>query len=88
MRKAEVNRLTGIRILPSAWSGCILAVILAAAAQTSPVPAREFRVADNQSADYPTVQAVVFMGRLIEAQTQGRHSIRVFHSRQTGPGDA
>jgi tripartite ATP-independent transporter DctP family solute receptor len=67
----------------SAWSACILAVILAAA-QTSPAGARDFRAADNQSADYPTVEAVVFMGRLIEKQTKGRHSIRVFHSRQLG----
>lgn len=46
--------------------------------------ARVFRVADTQSADYPTVQAVVLMGRLIEERTKGRHSLRVFHSRQLG----
>jgi tripartite ATP-independent transporter DctP family solute receptor len=46
--------------------------------------AREFRVADTQVGDYPTVQAVVFMGRLIEERTNGRHRLRVFHSRQLG----
>lgn len=49
-----------------------------------PATAREFRVADTQVEDYPTVQAVVHMGRLIEEQTGGRHRLRVFHSRQLG----
>src|SRR5262245_6089487 len=46
--------------------------------------AREFRVADTQSEDYPTVQALMFMARLVEKRTGGRHHIRVFHSRQLG----
>src|SRR5712691_387934 len=46
--------------------------------------AREFRAADNQSEDYPTVQALAFMARLVEERTGGRHRIRVFHSRQLG----
>ena len=46
--------------------------------------AREFRVADTQSEDYPTVQALHFMSRLVEERTGGRHRIRVFHSRQLG----
>jgi tripartite ATP-independent transporter DctP family solute receptor len=46
--------------------------------------AREFRVADTQSEDYPTVQALIFMARLVEEGTAGRHRIRVFHSRQLG----
>jgi tripartite ATP-independent transporter DctP family solute receptor len=46
--------------------------------------AREFRVADTQSEDYPTVQALMFMARLVEERTAGRHRIRVFHSRQLG----
>jgi tripartite ATP-independent transporter DctP family solute receptor len=46
--------------------------------------AREFRVADTQSEDYPTVQALMFMARLVEEGTVGRHRIRVFHSRQLG----
>ena len=48
------------------------------------VDAREFRAADNQSADYPTVQALQFMARIVEERSQGRHRIRVFHSRQLG----
>jgi tripartite ATP-independent transporter DctP family solute receptor len=53
-------------------------------AVTTHAPAREFRAADTQSEDYPTVQALRFMGRLIEDKTSGRLQIRVFHSRQLG----
>src|SRR6195256_6695557 len=48
------------------------------------VEAREFRVADTQSQDYPTVQALLHMAKLVEEHTRGRHRIRVFHSRQLG----
>jgi TRAP-type C4-dicarboxylate transport system substrate-binding protein len=46
--------------------------------------AREFRAADTQVEEYPTVQALLFMGRLIAEQTAGRDQTRVFHSRQLG----
>lgn len=46
--------------------------------------AREFRAADTQTEDYPTVQALRYMGALIADRTGGRHEIRVFHSRQLG----
>jgi tripartite ATP-independent transporter DctP family solute receptor len=46
--------------------------------------AREFRAADTQAGDYPTVQALLHMARLVEQRTSGRHRIRVFHSRQLG----
>jgi TRAP-type C4-dicarboxylate transport system substrate-binding protein len=46
--------------------------------------AREFRAADTQAADYPTVQALSYMGALVAERTGGRHEIRVFHSRQLG----
>lgn len=55
-----------------------------AAAVAPPVEARVFRVADTQAADYPTVQAIAMMGRLIEERTKGRHSLKMFHSRQLG----
>ncbi len=58
------------------------AAILAAAAADA--PAREFRVADTQVEDYPTVQALMHMARLVEQRTGGHHRIRVFHSRQLG----
>jgi tripartite ATP-independent transporter DctP family solute receptor len=57
---------------------------LLAMAVTTNASAREFRAADTQSEDYPTVQALRYMGRLIEEKTDGRLQIRVFHSRQLG----
>jgi tripartite ATP-independent transporter DctP family solute receptor len=46
--------------------------------------AREFRAADIQEESYPTVQALLYMDKLVAERTQGRHRIRVFHSRQLG----
>src|SRR5258708_35522113 len=60
------------------------ALCMAVSAAISFADAREFRVADTQSEDYPTVQALMFMARLVEEGTGGRHRIRVFHSRQLG----
>ena len=63
----------------------LMAVSIAAlVAVPSLASAREFRVADTQSEDYPTVQALNFMARQVEEKTGGRHRIRVFHSRQLG----
>jgi TRAP-type C4-dicarboxylate transport system substrate-binding protein len=50
----------------------------------APAHAREFRAADNQVADYPTVLAIEHMSRLVRERTNGRHSINVFHSGQLG----
>jgi tripartite ATP-independent transporter DctP family solute receptor len=61
----------------------LVAALLLAVISTS-VFAREFRAADTQSNDYPTVQALRYMGRLIDERTAGRLQIRVFHSRQLG----
>jgi tripartite ATP-independent transporter DctP family solute receptor len=61
----------------------IVAALLLAAASTS-VVAREFRAADTQSEDYPTVEALRYMGRVIAERSGGRQQIRVFHSRQLG----
>ena len=46
--------------------------------------AREFRVADTQAPDYPTVQALKFMAQIVEERSGGRHRLHVFHSRQLG----
>jgi tripartite ATP-independent transporter DctP family solute receptor len=63
------------------WAG---ALGLTAALALAPAGAREFRVADTQAEDYPTVQALHFMAKIVEQRTGGRHHIRVFHSRQLG----
>ncbi len=49
-----------------------------------PAAAREFRAADIQEENYPTVQALRFMDQLVAERTGGAHRIRVFHSRQLG----
>src|ERR1700760_570088 len=62
----------------------ILVVVLLSMVAATSVSAREFRVADTQSEDYPTVQALRYMGHLIEERSGGRLELRVFHSRQLG----
>ena len=60
------------------------ALCIAVALAPATAGAREFRVADTQAEDYPTVRALMFMARQVEERTGGRHHIRVFHSRQLG----
>lgn len=60
----------------------VIALLFTAAATS--VFAREFRAADTQGEDYPTVQALRYMGHLIEERSGGRLQIRVFHSSQLG----
>jgi tripartite ATP-independent transporter DctP family solute receptor len=43
-----------------------------------PVQARDFRSADVHPADYPTVEAVKHMGKLLAEQTNGRLGIRTY----------
>jgi tripartite ATP-independent transporter DctP family solute receptor len=64
-------------------TGLIFVALLFAILATS-ATAREFRAADTQAEDYPTVQALRYMGALIAERTGGRHEIKVFHSRQLG----
>jgi tripartite ATP-independent transporter DctP family solute receptor len=68
----------GATLIAALLLGWILAAVSAAAS------AREFRAADTQREDYPTVQALQFMGRVIAERSGGRDRIRVFHSRQLG----
>ena len=70
------SRHLGWRAVAIFWA---MAVLIA-----TPSRAREFRAADTQSEDYPTVQALNYMGKLIDERTGGRHQIKVFHSRQLG----
>jgi tripartite ATP-independent transporter DctP family solute receptor len=46
--------------------------------------ARDFRAADTQAEDYPTVQALTFMDKVVNERSGGRHRVRIFHSRQLG----
>jgi tripartite ATP-independent transporter DctP family solute receptor len=62
----------------------MILLMLAAVTAAPATFAREFRAADNQVESYPTVQALIHMGRLVAQRTGGRHTIQVFHSRQLG----
>jgi tripartite ATP-independent transporter DctP family solute receptor len=62
----------------------VLALVACLAHGCFVASARDFRAADTQAEDYPTVQALVLMDELVAAKTGGRHRIRVFHSRQLG----
>jgi tripartite ATP-independent transporter DctP family solute receptor len=64
--------------------GAILLFLAAATVVAPAATAREFRAADNQVESYPTVQALLYMSRRVAERTGGRHTIRVFHSRQLG----
>jgi TRAP-type C4-dicarboxylate transport system substrate-binding protein len=60
----------------------VIVVALLFTAASANAVAREFRVADTQSENYPTIEALRFMGRLTAERSGGRNQIRVFHSRQ------
>jgi tripartite ATP-independent transporter DctP family solute receptor len=62
----------------------VLVVALCLTVAATGADARELRAADTQNEDYPTVQALRFMGRVISERSNGRHQIKVFHSRQLG----
>jgi tripartite ATP-independent transporter DctP family solute receptor len=62
----------------------MLVVALLLTAVPTSVFAREFRAADTQSEDYPTVEALRYMGSVVAERTGGRHRVKVFHSRQLG----
>jgi tripartite ATP-independent transporter DctP family solute receptor len=48
------------------------------------VQAREFRAADDQPEDYPTVKAQKYMGELLNKATDGKYTVKVYHSGQLG----
>jgi tripartite ATP-independent transporter DctP family solute receptor len=61
-----------------------LVVALFATVAATSAFAREFRAADTQNEDYPTVQALLYMGSMVAQRSGGCHQIKVFHSRQLG----
>jgi TRAP-type C4-dicarboxylate transport system substrate-binding protein len=51
----------------------VLVVALCLTVAATGAFARELRAADTQNEDYPTVQALRFMGRVISERSSGRH---------------
>jgi tripartite ATP-independent transporter DctP family solute receptor len=65
-------------------ASCAAIALTAALIAAGAAGAREFRAADIQEDNYPTVQALRVLDQLVTQRTENRHSIRVFHSRQLG----
>ena len=59
-------------------------VALAASVVSLAASATEFRSSDIHPEDYPTVQAVKFMGERLKALSGGKHTIRVYPSGALG----
>ena len=76
--------MTPLALMSRVSTAATLCAALAAACFSTPASARDFRAADTQAEDYPTVQALVFMDKLMNERTGGRHRVRIFHSRQLG----
>ena len=56
----------------------LLGLVAAGMLAASTAEAKEFRSSDVHPLDYPTVQAVMYMGKLIGERTGGRHGVKVF----------
>ncbi|WP_207457664.1 TRAP transporter substrate-binding protein [Azospirillum sp. SYSU D00513] len=56
----------------------LLAACAAGAMLASPASARDFRSADIHPSDYPTVEAVRYVGKLLAERTNGRLGVKVF----------
>lgn len=56
----------------------VLVCLAAAFGFAGTAGAKEFRSSDVHPMDYPTVQAVAYMGKLINERTGGKHSVKVF----------
>ena len=62
-------------------SSLLLAACLALAL---PAQAREFRAAETQVSDYPTVEGVRYMGKLLAERSNGRLGVRAFPNSALG----
>lgn len=58
--------------------------VAAAVALSLPALARDFRVAETQVPDYPTVEGVKYMGKLVEERSKGRLKLKVFANSALG----
>src|SRR5688572_25338583 len=82
MIRSDANGMSGCRRWIAAGRMLAVAALACVLIATGGAGAREFRAADIQDDNYPTVQALRIMDQLVTQRTEKRHSIRVFHSRQ------
>ncbi len=66
------------------FSKFVLPVVFAALGTS--VTARDFRAADNQPGDYPTVLALKFIGEEVSKATNGKYNVKVFPNSTLGSG--
>ncbi|HET6220516.1 MAG TPA: TRAP transporter substrate-binding protein, partial [Dongiaceae bacterium] len=59
-------------------SKILIGSLAAAAFAMGTAHAKEFRSSDVHPLDYPTVQAVMYMGKLISERSGGKNSVKVF----------
>jgi tripartite ATP-independent transporter DctP family solute receptor len=71
-------------MLATARSALIHAALAALACAPLAASGRDLRSADVHPADYPTVQAVQYMGKLLKERTGGRLGVRVYPSGSLG----
>ena len=71
---------------PRAWRRMALRAVVAIAAGVAAfaAQARDFRSADVHPADYPTVEAVKYLGKVLGEQTKGRLGVKVYPSGTLG----
>ncbi len=62
----------------------LLGMALGVIVTSSLLQARDFRAADTHHSDYPTVQAVKYMGEILSKKTNGRLGIKIYPGRQLG----
>lgn len=67
-----------------AFSKFVLPVVFATLGTS--VTARDFRAADNQPNDYPTVLALKFIGEEVSKATNGKYNVKVFPNSTLGSG--
>ncbi|MBS1156842.1 MAG: C4-dicarboxylate transporter [Proteobacteria bacterium] len=59
-------------------------VLVASVAMMGLAQARDFRSADVHPLDYPTVQAVTFLGKVVNEKTGGKYKVKVFGNSALG----
>lgn len=51
---------------------------------SAPADAIEIKSSDVHAMGYPTTEAIAYMGELLDTWTNGRHTVKIFHSMQLG----
>jgi tripartite ATP-independent transporter DctP family solute receptor len=83
-RGANVSRRTALGLLGAAALARLRPAAATGSAATAAVTPTVLTAADVHVADYPTVEAIRWMGEVLQRETAGRLAMRVYHSGQLG----